>query len=90
MVKVLTLETISNINDKYTVVLGSPVGQDVLADILVNLCHFGCTLDPDNRVQVAEYNVGVAIMARMGIYGPNKLNEVVRALCGVAPRTREV
>lgn len=72
------------IEDKYRFVLGSPLGQDVLGDILL-MCHFGVTLDPDNKVQVAEHGVGIAILAKMGVFGPNKLQQVVQALCSVAP-----
>ena len=65
--------------------LHSTLGQDVLADILVKLCHFGCTLDPDNKVQVSEYNVGVAILQRCGTFSEGTLENVIRALANVVP-----
>ncbi len=79
------MEQQPKIEDKYRFIFRSPLGQDILGDILVNLCHFGCTLDPENKVQVSEYNVGIAILAKMGVFGPNKIQEVVQALCSIAP-----
>lgn len=73
-----------SIQDKYRYVFTSAIGQDVLGDILV-MCHFGCTLDPDNKAQVAEQNIGVAILAKMGVFAPNTLQQVVQALCSVVP-----
>ncbi len=64
----------------YRSVLCSPMGIGVLRDILVDLCHFGQTLDPDNKVQVSEYNVGIAIISKCGDF-----QEVTRALCSVMP-----
>jgi hypothetical protein len=60
------------------------MGLDVLADIL-DMCHFGCTLDPDNKVMVAEYNVGVAILSKCGIFSQGTKNNVVKALSSVMP-----
>ena len=60
-------------------------GQDVLADILVELCKFGCTLDPDNLVQVSQYNVGVAILQRLGTFSEDTLEDVIRALANIVP-----
>ncbi len=52
---------------KYGMVFREGFGREVLADILLDLCHFGVTLDPDNKVQVAEYNVGMVIAKRAGV-----------------------
>jgi len=68
--------------------LKSTLGRDVLGDIL-RQCHFGCTLDPDNLVQVSEYNVGVFILVRCGIFARDTLEDVVRALGNVAPMSKE-
>ena len=74
---------------KYRAVfLESQLGRDVLADIL-STCHFGCTLDPDNTVQVSEYNVGIAILHKCGIFGKGTMDDVLRALSGVSPHTEE-
>lgn len=73
------------IQSKYRIVfLQGTLGQDVLQDIL-SLCHFGSTLDPDNKVQVAEYNVGVAILHRCGIFEEETFEQVIRALANVVP-----
>ena len=68
--------------------LNNPLGIDVLADIL-NLCHFGCTLNPDNPVQVSEYNLGIVILHRCGIFGDDTLMDVINALSSVAPKSKE-
>jgi hypothetical protein len=64
-------------------------GTDVLADILVELCKFGCTLDPDNKVMVSQYNVGVAILQRLGTFSEETLDDVIRALANIVPMTKE-
>lgn len=65
--------------DKYRHAFLSPIGKDVLFDILQQ-CHFGSSLDPDNKAQVAEYNVGIFILARCGILGSERGIPVVNAL----------
>jgi hypothetical protein len=50
---------------RYKNVFGSEEGRLVLGDILT-LCHFGETLDPNDPVQAAEYNVGVTILRTAG------------------------
>ena len=74
---------------KYRVVfLQNTVGQDVLGDIL-QTCHFGGMLDSDNKQQVGEYNAGLAILHKCGIFGEDTLEQVIRALANVAPITKE-
>ncbi len=71
--------------EKYrTTFLKDGVSIEVLGDIL-QLCHFGCTLDPDNRVQVAEHNVGVVILNKMGVFSQGSLMKVIGALSQVTP-----
>jgi hypothetical protein len=53
------------IEEKYRALFNHGFGTEILADILMN-CHFGITLDPDNKAQIAEYNVGIAIAAKAG------------------------
>lgn len=73
------------IRDKYRAVFcQSPLGQEVLEDIVVNLCHFGVPLDADNKQLIGEFNVGLAIMAKCGIIQKENQNDVIRALCSVA------
>lgn len=82
---------VDEIRAKYRqVFLHSQLGKDVLADIL-KLCKFGCSLDPENLVQVSEYNVGVAILHRLGILAEDTLEDVVRALASIVPleKTKE-
>lgn len=73
------------IRAKYRLVLLDGIGLDVLSDILRS-CHFGCTLNPENTVQVAEYNVGIAILGRCGIFGEGTFEQVVKALASVTPK----
>ncbi len=78
------------LRSKYRAVfLQNVYGTDVLADILVELCKFGCTLDPDNKVQVSQYNVGVAILQRLGTFSEETLDDVIRALANVVPLSTE-
>jgi hypothetical protein len=65
--------------------LRSTLGKDVLGDILKE-CHFGCTLDPDNKVQVSEYNVGIMILNKLGIFSEDTGNDVITALANVSPK----
>ena len=69
------------IKEKYQYILCRGIGLDVLADILV-MCHFGSSLDLEDKHQVAEHNVGVAILAKCGIFGNPKVSmeSIVRAL----------
>ena len=68
--------------------LRSSLGKDVLWDILSE-CHFGCTLDPDNKVQVSEYNVGVMILNNLGIFSEDTGRDVIKALANVSPKETE-
>lgn len=75
--------------EKYRAVFGISVyGKEVLGDIL-STCHFGCTLDPDNPAQVGEYNVGVTVLAKMGVFSAGTLNEVIEALTNIIPEKEE-
>ena len=69
------------------VFLKTALGRDVLSDILV-LCHFGGSLDPDNKVQVSEYNVGIAILHRCGVFAEDTFEQVIRALANVVPKLK--
>jgi hypothetical protein len=59
-------EARKELDKKYATLFGSGIGREVLADILFRT-HWGSTLDQENKVQIAEYNVGVWILARAGI-----------------------
>ena len=70
--------------EKYRKVFGSPIGQDVLADILT-MTHFGETLDAGNLHRVAEHNLGILILAKMGVSSHETKLDVIRALQSVTP-----
>lgn len=74
--------------EKYRHVLLSPMGLEVLDDLL-QLCHFGCTLDPNNQAQVAEHNLGVTILQRCGIFERGTARQVMLALSSVSPTVDE-
>lgn len=77
------------LRSKYRVaLLTNTVGKDVLSDILT-MCHFGETLDPENKVQVSEYNVGVAILHKCGVFEQGTKEQVIRALANVVPESKE-
>lgn len=75
----------SDLSDKYRKVFGDPIGREVLADILT-MTHFGETLNPDNPVKVSEYNVGIAILAKMGVFSAGTRPDVVNALAAISPK----
>ena len=50
---------------RYRNVFSNEEGRIVLGDILT-LLHFGETLDPNDPVMVAEYNIGLTIMRMAG------------------------
>lgn len=60
--------------------LESPFGKEVLADLAWE-CHFGGVLNPENVVQVAEFNVFVLILNKLGVF--ESLGDVVNALGGI-------
>jgi hypothetical protein len=72
--------------DKYRAIFLTPMGLEVLADIL-EMCHFGCTLDPDNKVMVSEHNLGVVILSKCGIFSKGTKDSVIMALATVIPDT---
>lgn len=62
--------------------LGSQMGMQVLADIL-DMCYFGSTLDPENKVEISRYNLGISILVRCGVFLGVTQFEVVNALAGI-------
>jgi hypothetical protein len=79
----------NDLTEKYRSVFGTEMGREVLVDILT-MTHFGETLNADNPHRVMEYNVGVAIMAKMGIFSPGTKMQVVRALASVVPNQNKI
>jgi hypothetical protein len=78
------------LTQKYRAVLFSQVGMEVLADIMVNLCHFGQYHDAGNAEQDGAYNVGIKIMSRLGIFNPGTdLFQLFNAFTAVYPQKKE-
>jgi hypothetical protein len=76
------------IEGKYRhVFVGSQIGLDVLADILVVFCHFGCFID--DAYQMAQHNVGVNILSRCGIFKPENRQNVIRSMVNAIPSPRK-
>lgn len=71
--------------DKYRLVFNSPIGQEVLSDILT-MTHFGCTLNSENPQSIGEHNVGVAILAKMGIFAQGTKLDVLKSLMAITPQ----
>ena len=70
---------------KYRMVFGNSMGQEVLVDIMT-MTHFGQTLNADNPQQIGEYNVGMAIMAKMGVFSRETKGDVIKALSVITPK----
>jgi len=69
---------------KYRATFLSPTGMEVLGDILIDLCHFGKTLN--NEEMMNQYNIGVGVLARMGVFSEETRFDVLGALSSVAPK----
>ncbi len=79
-------DTPEQLRAKYRAIfLQSTWGKDVLADILIDICEFGSTLEPDDKAQVARHNVGVMILRRLGTFSEETRDDVIRALASVVP-----
>lgn len=72
--------------EKYRAVFNTPMGQEVLADILVNKLHFGCYLEK-NVGDIALNNTAIAILSTLGIVSKGNGLEVIRSLMTVTPKT---
>ena len=76
------------IEGKYRhVFTSSPLGLDVLADILVSFCHFGCFLD--DSYHMAQHNVGVNILSRIGIFSPENRANVIMQMVNALPTPKK-
>lgn len=72
------------LQDKYRAVFcGGQVNREVLGDLL-KTCHFGQTLDWENPGQIAEFNLGVVILAKCGILRNDNFQDVINSLCAVS------
>ena len=71
---------------KYRAVfVDNPVGAEVLADILT-MTHFGEMLDAGNSHRTGEYNVGIGILAKIGVFSGDTRADVIRALTRIVPK----
>jgi hypothetical protein len=76
------------IEGKYRhVFTSSTIGLEVLSDILVTFCHFGCFLD--DAYQMAQHNVGVSILSRIGIFRSENRINVVMAMVNAIPTPKK-
>ena len=53
----------TDISDYYRGLFLKESGTKVLNDILI-ICHFGDELNPEDKVEIAEYNVGLRILKK--------------------------
>jgi len=60
------------------------ISLEVLSDILVSFCHFGCYVD--DGYQMAQHNVGVNILSRIGIFRPENRKNVLMAMVNAIPQ----
>ena len=70
----------------YRNAFGDMPGKKVLADILVNFCHFGIYLDARDPVSVGQYNVGISILLRLGVFSQG-MDPVINALLDIPINT---
>ena len=78
-----------DIGNKYRHVFSSPMGREVLADILTE-CHFMEVPDASNPHKCGEQGIGILILAKCGILGPDTKMRVIDALLNVFPKSKEV
>jgi len=75
-----------NLRAKYRLLfLRSTLGKDVLFDLL-QMCHFGGSLTPGDFKEVSEYNLGIMILRKLGIFSEGTGFDVMNALAKVSPK----
>lgn len=77
----MTKKEFDELSAKYRLVFGNNIGMEVLADILT-MTHFGASLKTD--IQMYEHNLGVLILAKMGVFSADNRMDVVKSLMSVA------
>ena len=75
----------ADLKEKYQLVFNSPIGQEVLADILVNKLNFGCYLK-EALGDVSLHNAAIAILSEMGIVEVGNGEQVIKALMVISTR----
>lgn len=73
---------------KYRMVFGNAMGQEVLADILVNRLKFGCYLG-EALGDIALYNAAIGILNMAGIIAKGNGLEIIKALQTVTPKKQK-
>lgn len=73
------------IRAKYRALFTSPMGREVLQDILQN-SEFGSILHPENYIKFMWHNVAITILKECGMIGPDLMDQVVDGFCNVVPR----
>ena len=75
------LEALEGVKNKFSFLFAStPVGLEVLGNILVNLCFFGKHLDPNNAAQIGAYNVGVDLLLMCKVFDNKRMIDVINGL----------
>ncbi len=74
-----------DIRIKYRELFSSPMGREVLTDILSN-CEFGSILHPENTVKLMWHNAAIVILKECGMVGRELMDQVVDAFCHVIPK----
>ena len=72
--------------DKYRALFITPLGLEVLTDILFKL-DFGCTLDPNDTQKICQHNIAIDILANCGMFVD--LKKSVIALANVPTKQEE-
>jgi hypothetical protein len=73
------------LQNKYRECFLTPDGKDVLADILLTL-GYGINPDPYDPIEVAFRNVGNMILMKLGIYGEDKVRDLIEVMSAIPPR----
>lgn len=73
----------TELTEKYRTVFGTPTGQEVLADILVNELHFGCFLN-EALGDIALNNAAIGVLSKMGIVTKGNALEIIRSLMNIS------
>ena len=67
---------------QYRLTFGSDAGRRVLANILVDFCGLLAYIDPNDQAAIGSYNVGVAILGRLGVFNAGK-EAVIKAILDI-------
>ncbi len=78
-----------DIRAKYRALFDSPIGREVLRDILIN-AEFGSILHPENYIKFMWHNIAITILKECGMIGPDLMDQVVNGFCNVIPTNKEV